>query len=179
MTGIDGDRSPRVHVAVLGLVAAGKSTLATALEERLGLPHVDSDEQLAALTGEDGATIAERDGVAALHDLEEAVLLGALSMAAPSIVSAAASTIESIRCRTALARRATVVWIDITTEEALARTRDDDHRRPIDRDEFSELRTRRAPLFEEVADVRLDATTDTAAQVERVLATIQQRPSAL
>ena len=139
----------RPHVAVLGLVAAGKSTVATALAQRLGLPHVDSDEQLAALTGLDGATIADREGVEALHDLEAAVLLGALSLDRPSIVSAAASTVESARCR--------------------RRTERGDHRRPIDVEEFARLRERRAPRFAELADVRLDATTPTATQVEQVV----------
>lgn len=163
------------HLAVLGLVAAGKSTLAAAIAEHLGLPHVDSDDQVRTVTGVDGATVADHDGVDELHRLEAAVLLGALSLRRPLVVSAAASTVESARCRVALRRRAFVVWLDVTADVAVARTEDGDHRRPIDEDELARLRSRRHPWFEEVADVHLDATLPTAAQLERVLADLPHR----
>ena len=169
------DRADRPHVAVLGLVAAGKSTLATALAEELGLPHVDSDDQVRAVTGLDGAAVAAHDGVDGLHRLEAAVLLGALSLPRPLVVSAAASTVESARCRVALRRRAVVVWLDVTVDVAAARTEDGDHRRPIDEDELARLRSRRQSWFEEVADVHLDATLPTGAQLDRVLTALRDR----
>jgi shikimate kinase len=154
---------------VIGLVAAGKSTLASALAEALARDHVDCDDQVRAVTGRTGATIAALDGVEALHRLEAAVLLGALSLGLPLVVSAAASTVESARCREALRRRAFVVWLDVTVDVALARTADRDHRRPIDRDELARLHARRRRGFEDVADVRIEATLPTDAQLARVV----------
>jgi shikimate kinase len=154
---------------VVGLVAAGKSTLATALAEELARDHVDSDDQVRAITGMAGAAIAVRDGVEELHRLEAAVLLGALSLERPLVVSAAASTVESARCRAGLRRRAVVVWLDVTVDVALARTEDGDHRRPIARDELARLRARRRNSFEDLADVRVDAALPTGAQLERVV----------
>lgn len=164
----------RPHIAVVGLIAAGKSTLATALAEELGRPHVDCDDQLRAVTGMAGAAIAAHDGVEELHRLEAALLLGALSLARPLVVSAAASTVESARCRTALRRRAFVVWLDVTADVAAARTQDGDHRRPIDGDELARLRSRRRHWFEEVADVRVEATLPTERQLERVVALLRR-----
>lgn len=160
---------PGRHVVVLGLIAAGKSTVAEAVAERLGRPHHDSDRQVEALVGTDGAGVVREHGVDALHRLEEAVLLGALSVTAPAVVSGAAWVVESSWCREALRRRARVAWLDVPVEVALARTGSDEHRRPIERDELVELARRRAPMFEEVADVRLDATRPTDELVDAVV----------
>ncbi|MEM9610667.1 MAG: shikimate kinase [Actinomycetota bacterium] len=146
------------HVVVTGLVGAGKSSLATPVAERLGRRHLDSDGQIETLFGCTGAEIAEADGVDALHDLEEAVLLGALSFPDPLVVSAAAWVVECEPCRRALARRSTVVWLDVPVELALRRAATGTHRRTIDPEALTALHQRRRPLFEAVADLRLDAT---------------------
>ena len=163
----------RPHVVITGLIAAGKSTVAERLARRLERVHLDSDDQIEALTGHDGGDIAEAEGVEALHSLEERVLLGSLSFPDPVVISAAASTVESPRCRDALARRAFVVWLDISAEEAHRRAGSAAHRRPIDLDDLVELARRRHPLFTDVANLRLCAVRSTDELVEAVLAGVR------
>ncbi|MEM8903473.1 MAG: shikimate kinase [Actinomycetota bacterium] len=157
------------HLVVTGLIASGKSTVADAVANRLGWPHLDSDDQLRSLIGRSGAEIVEADGIDQLHSLEEAVLLGALSLDERLVISAAAWVVESPVCRTALTRRATVAWLDVPVDVAIERAANSAHRRRIGRDELAELGARRRPLFAAVADVHLDATRPVVDLVGAVL----------
>ena len=69
----------RPHIAVIGLMGAGKSTLATAISSALGRVMRDSDVDIETLVGQTGREIALSGGIDSLHRLEEAVLLGALA----------------------------------------------------------------------------------------------------
>ena len=105
--------SIRPHIVIVGLMGIGKSTLANGLAEALKLPQADSDRDIEVLTGMHAAEYAAANGVPALHRLETAVLLGRLAAPEPTVISAAASTIEHDECRAALNRRAQVLWIDL------------------------------------------------------------------
>jgi shikimate kinase len=150
-------------------MGAGKSTHADLLAERLGRAHRDSDRDIEVLTGRTGRVIAETSGVDELHVLEEAVLLGALAGDVPLVVSAAGSVIESERCRTALRRRATVVFLDVPIEELRERMTAGTHRRAMPRDELEDLAARRTPMFRELADIVTSATETPQRTVEQIV----------
>lgn len=149
-----------VHVVVVGLMGVGKTTAARGIAAALGRPLRDSDADVEALLGVTGAALAAQGRVDDLHAMEEAVLLGALALDEPHVVAAAAWVVESPLCRGALARRATVVHLDLPVEQLRQRIAAGDHRRPIPSDELHAIAERRRPLFDEVADVRIDATLD-------------------
>ena len=154
---VEGDnRPPARHITIVGLMGAGKSTLADALADALGWPHRDSDADLETIEGICGAELAERDGVARLHESEERVLLEALESEEPVVVSAAGWVVESALCRRRLAEQAFVVWIDLDVPSLLERMKGGSHRRRLEESEARELASRRGPLFREIADVRLD-----------------------
>ena len=157
------------HVVVTGAMGVGKTTTAEALARRLARPRRDSDDDIEALFGVSGAELAARVGVDELHRLESAVLLGALADERPSIIAAAGWVVEDPRCREALARRATAVVLDAPAEALAARISTGDHRRPMDRSELESLLARREPLFDAVADLRLDATSPTPDLVTAIL----------
>jgi shikimate kinase len=165
----------RPHIVVTGLMGVGKSTTARALAESLDLPHRDSDDDLQLLFATSGVDLARCHGVDELHRLEAAVLLGALAADIPAVISAAAWVVEDPRCRDALARRATVIVLDAPLDVVAARIATGHHRRPMDRAELQRVATRRAPLFEEVADITVDATDDP----EVVVSTIVEQLSSL
>ncbi|MGI9595332.1 MAG: shikimate kinase [Acidimicrobiales bacterium] len=154
MSDVDPDRP---HIVILGLMGVGKSTVAEALAERLGRPVADSDRDIERLTGVTGRTYAEASGVPALHRLEAAVLLGALARPEPTVVSAAASTVEDPQVRQLLGRRATVVRLVADIELTIDRQRAGGHRRPMDPEELIDLAARREPMFSAVEDLRVDA----------------------
>lgn len=147
----------RPHVAIAGMMGAGKSTVAEALAAALDRPHRDSDRDLERRTGRSGARIASELGVEDLHRLEAAVLLCALSDDRPSVISAAGSVVEDATCRAALAQRAVVVVLEASVELLQSRVRWGSHRRPMPREEIENLLDRRSPLLTEIADLTLDA----------------------
>jgi len=160
---------PSSIVVVIGLMGAGKSSLAEALAARLGWPHRDSDADIEALLGLSGAELTDRDGVDELHAREEEVLLSALEAPGPLVVSAAGWVVESSRCRRRLRERAIVVWIDLPVDVLLERMKQGTHRRPMTSREATDLARRRDPLFREVANLRLDGRDPTSELVESVL----------
>lgn len=164
----------RPHVVVVGLMGAGKSTTGSALAEALAVPFADSDADITTLTGRSGSEIAATDGVPNLHQLEAAVLLGALARTQPSVIAAAASVVENTTVRAALARRATVVRLVVPEAETLARQKTGDHRRPMSAEELSALAARREPFFAEIEDLQLTATRPTDGLVSEILVFLRQ-----
>lgn len=159
------------HVALVGLMGSGKSTVGRRLATLLGWPMVDND---AMIEHEHGATVrelGERLGVERMHELEAEQLLRALDQPQRSVVCAAASTIEDRRCREAL-KRADVftAWLDVDPRTLAQRFPGGSHRpllaaSPLEMFEQEELA--RGPLYTEVADQRIGGPQDDATAVAR------------
>ena len=144
-------------------MGVGKSTTARAVASALDLPHRDSDEDIERLLGRTTAQVAETEGVADLHRLESAVLLGALADPGETVIAAAASVVEDPLCRQVLSRTRLVVGLTLDTHTLLDRIGDADHRRLISVTDLNGLAERRRPLLDEVCHLVLDADRGTAA----------------
>ncbi len=136
----------------------GKTTLASALATRLGWPMRDSDSDIETLTGRTGRDIVSTDSVSVLHELERAVLLGALADPERQVIAAAASVVDSAMVRGALSRTASVIHLEAPLEVVSERQRAGTHRRPVDQEEIARLIARRRGFMTEVESLRLDAT---------------------
>ena len=170
------DRSPQVtprdrvlghnpamgHVVLVGLMGSGKTTVGAALAAALGVPYRDSDSEIQRDTGLTGRDLAARDGIEALHALEARHLLDALERPVTSVISAAASTLDDLVCRSRLhAPRHFVVWLQASPTEIAARLRPDDHRPDFGPDLAEVIRRQslaRTEALKDVADLTLDAT---------------------
>jgi shikimate kinase len=162
----------RLHIVVLGLMGAGKSTLAAALSDRVGVPWRDSDRDIETLTGRSGRELSADAaiGVDGLHQLEEGVLIGALAANDRTIVSAAGWVVESPLCRSIMRHRSTVVWLQAPAAVLVERMQSSAHRRPVSITDVEALVAHREPLFQSVAHHILDATTPVQSLVTQVLA---------
>lgn len=154
---ISDDPAPERPVVVMGLMGAGKTSVATILARRWGRPLRDSDVDLEHRYGRTAATLAGELGKDGLHDLEAEHLLLALEERPRAVIAAAASTIDREPCRRALGD-ALVVWLDGSPSVLATRHRLGGHR-PLYGDDVTAMlvamdATRR-PLFDEVADVRV------------------------
>lgn len=154
------DGLPR-HVVVVGLMGSGKTSVGRRLAATLGRPLRDSDKDIEAATGQTVRELREREGLETMHEREAQQLLDALADPEPSVIAAAASTIEVAACRDAMrGPDVAVVWLRASPAVLAQRFESKDRHRP----EFgsspeaflTEQAERRNPLFESVDPIVID-----------------------
>lgn len=163
----------RRPLALVGLSGAGKSTVARALAARLGLPLIDTDALVSAAAAAPVARIFAERGEAAFRDLEAAALAEALAGRAAVVATGGGAVLRAAN-RTLLRANAFVVWLDAPDAELLARLRAHDEERPLLAEHaearLAALRAARAPLYAEVAHLRVDTAGRAADGVaERII----------
>lgn len=139
-----------MRVALVGMMASGKTTVGRMVAEELGWPFVDNDAALRQRTGRGAREIEDEDGLDALHAAEAETLLASLDEGGPAVVAAAASTIEDPACREALRRRAFVVWVEAPPAQIAAKVAKSDERPRTD-DDIEALAAERAPHYRALA----------------------------
>lgn len=153
-------RRGALHVAVVGLMGAGKTTVGRAVAERLGWPFRDSDADIEAATGRTVKELGEEIGVPAMHALEARQLLTALDHPVRSVVAAAASVIDVEACRRRLAAPDVVVlWLRADPATLAARFGSSAHRPAYGPDPatfLAEEARHRYPLFASLQPVVVD-----------------------
>lgn len=148
------------RIALVGLMGSGKTTIGAPLAQLLGWNYRDNDRELFARFGATAAGLTQRNGLDAAHAAEAAVLLDLLSETERTVITAAASTIESAACRRALSEQAFVVWLR-ADPDALAARATAGAGRPWEGDIAAQLRAqakRRHPLLHQLADLTVDTT---------------------
>lgn len=117
------------HIAVVGLMGSGKTTIGSGIAGRLGWPLRDSDAEIEAREGRTVRRLRDDLGVDAMHALEARQLLDALADPAPSVVCPAASVVDVDACRQALAEPGVaVVYLSIDPAVAAVRFVAGEHR---------------------------------------------------
>lgn len=155
--------SPR-GVALIGFMAAGKSTVGPPLAVALHLPFVDMDAVLAARHGPIAEQFA-RDGESAFRAREQA-LCAELADTGPAVIATGGGAWGHSPSRAALRRGHVAVWIDVPLEVALARIGASEGRPLASR--AIALYADRVPLYAQ-SDLRVDGTDRTDHIVARIL----------
>jgi shikimate kinase/3-dehydroquinate synthase len=137
------------HLALIGFMGAGKSTIGREVAERTARPFVDTDAEIERLHGPI-PELFER-GEPEFRRIEEQVVAEALA-GPPSVIALGGGAVLSEKTRARLRVHAFRVFVDVDVESAWERVRDSD--RPLARDEgdFRELFERRFPLYMEFGD---------------------------
>ncbi|HEY7397898.1 MAG TPA: bifunctional shikimate kinase/3-dehydroquinate synthase [Gaiellaceae bacterium] len=145
------------HLALIGFMGAGKSTLAPVVAERLARRAIDVDDEL----GVDIPALFAR-GEDAFRAVEEPRTCELLATPEPAVLALGGGSIKSSAVRAALAARAFTVLVDVHVDEAWERVKATD--RPLAQDEetFRRLNDERRPLYGGIADA-------TAADADGVL----------
>ncbi len=164
-------------VFLIGPMGSGKTAVGRQLAQRLGLPFADSDAEIERRTGVDIAYIFEREGEEGFR-VRECEVIDELTSAAAIVLATGGGAILSADNRERLAARGTVVFLDTTIEQQLARTRKSRHRPLLAtgdrRAKLEELMRVRDPLYRSIAAVtiRTDgrAPGAVAGDIEKALA---------
>ena len=138
------------HIALIGFMGAGKSTLGSELAERLRRPFVDIDREI----GDRGAIarIFETQGEAAFRAREAQQVVAALDRRDPAVLALGGGAVGTTRVRDALHARAFTVLVDVDLDTAWERSRGSNRPLAVDEEGFRALYERRAPLYREAAD---------------------------
>jgi shikimate kinase / 3-dehydroquinate synthase len=132
------------HVALVGFMGAGKTTLAPEVGKRLDRRVVDLDE---------GATALIDDlGIDAFREAEEQRTVEALWGERPSVYALGGGAVLSRSVQEALAERALTVLLDVDADTAWQRVAGSDRPLAVDEAEFRSLWATRQPSYHRVAD---------------------------
>jgi len=150
------------HLALIGFMGAGKSTLGAEVADRLGRPFVDLDRELEAQHRRTISELFAHGGEAHFRVLEAAGAVDALSKAPPAVVALGGGAAESATVRKALRTNALTVRLEVDFDTAWERVQGGERPLAQDRDAFHALFDRRKGLYESAADA-------TAQDVEEVI----------
>jgi shikimate kinase/3-dehydroquinate synthase len=148
------------HVALVGFMGAGKTTLGAEVAQRLGRRFVDLDRELEKSVRRTIPELFEERGETEFRVLEAELTIEALRNERPAVIALGGGAVGTPKIRRALDEHALTVFLDVDPETAWGRTRGGG--RPLARDEesFRALYDERQPLYRECADaVAQDADT--------------------
>jgi shikimate kinase len=156
------------HVALVGFMASGKSTIGRKLARKLRRAFVDTDALVVAAHGPIPVIFAD-EGESAFRRYENAAIGNALEKDQPSVIALGGGALTVAENRELLCEWAESVFIQIPPEAILARLRRSREVRPVlgrmpTLSTIKELYARRLPDYA-AADYVIDATRRTDSQV--------------
>ncbi|MFN3723938.1 MAG: shikimate kinase [Paracoccaceae bacterium] len=170
-------------VAMVGMMGAGKTAVGTSLARMLGVPFLDSDEEIVRAANCSIAEIFERDGEPFFRARESEVL-ARLLRGPPCVLSTGGGAYLADSNRALISDVGVAVWLRADLDLLWTRVR---HKatRPLlrtsnPRETLRALYDSRVPFYAR-ADVTVDASADLSidAMAERVVAALRARPDVL
>ena len=166
-------------VAMVGMMGAGKTAVGTALARALGVPFLDSDEEIVRAANRSIAEIFERDGEPFFRARESEVL-ARLLRGPPCVLSTGGGAYLADSNRRLISEVGVAVWLRADLDLLWNRVR---HKatRPLlrtanPRETLRALYEARVPYYSQ-ADVTVDASPDLSVEgmADRVVAALRAR----
>ena len=162
------------HIALVGYMGAGKTTLGAQLAERLDRPFYDVDREVEEAHGAIWDLFAER-GEEAFREIESDFVRDVCHRATPAVVAVGGGAVET---RGLLQETgAFCLLLDVDVDTAWQRVQGSPRPLAADEAEFRSRFERRAPLYREVADAvahDLDGVTLAAAGIQHELGALER-----
>ena len=157
------------HLALVGLMAAGKTAVGRVLADRLRCRHVDLDRAVTQLAGRSIGVIFHEGGDSTFRDLEAQSLVLQLAAGDPIVLSTGGGVLGRGENRAILAADSTVVWLRARPETLADRVGDGVGRPLLEgRNALGVLRDlaeARHPAYERAANVVVDTDGLTVGEV--------------
>jgi len=166
-------------VALVGMMGAGKTAVGTQLSRRLGVPFLDSDEEITRAAAMSVAEIFARDGEAFFRARETEVLRRLLR-GPPSVLSTGGGVFLSPSNRALIGARGVSVWLNADLDLLWSRARHRTTRPLLQTDDpyatLRRLHAERSPVYA-LADitVRAESGLSVEAMAERVHQALTER----
>jgi len=165
-------------IVLVGFMGAGKSSIGRCIQRLAGLTRIDTDELATMKLGMPISEIFLKHGESRFREVETEVLRE-LELRRPSIVVTGGGTVLRNKNVDLLRQLGTVVWLDADDEILFERATRKSGRPLLEvenpRASFKALLAARRPLYEEVAEIRIDTTKLTHDEVaEAILKRIEE-----
>ena len=162
-----------LRYVLIGPMGAGKSTIGRQLAEYLNCNFADTDELIEMDQGKSVSDIFIEDGEAHFRLVEESVVIDALNERS-GVLALGGGAVTSQPVKEALKKsKAQKIFLDINLTAVAPRVGFDGSRPLLmvnPRQKWSELMNQRRPIYEELADMTVDVSELTEAQVlEQIL----------
>ncbi len=167
-------------IALVGMMGAGKTAVGQALARALGVPFLDSDQEIRRAANMEIAEVFERDGEAFFRD-REAEVIARLLRTERCVLSTGGGAFLAARNRDQIRRAGVSVWLNAPLDLLWERVRHKDTRpllrTPDPRATLAEIYARRVPVYA-LADLEVKARAEysVARMAEEVLAALKTRP---
>jgi shikimate kinase/3-dehydroquinate synthase len=140
------------HLALVGFMGAGKSTLGMQVAERLGRRFVDLDREIERELRQTIPEIFSERGEVEFRVREQKAALETLRSGPPAVVALGGGAVTSPKIRETLRDHALTVYVEVEPDVAWERVRGKG--RPLAQEEsaFRALYEERRPLYREAAD---------------------------
>ncbi|CAL4324080.1 shikimate kinase AroK [Buchnera aphidicola] len=148
------------NIFLIGPMGAGKSTIGRQLSKELNMEFCDSDQEIEKRTGADISWVFDIEGESGFRVREEKVI-NELTNMHKIVLATGGGSILSKKIRNLLSSRGIIVYLKVTVEKQLMRTKTDKHRPLLNTSEPAEVVLKklsiiRNPLYEEISDVSID-----------------------
>jgi shikimate kinase / 3-dehydroquinate synthase len=142
------------HIALIGFMGVGKTTLGKQLADRIGRPFFDLDREIERSLRRSIPDLFRREGEAQFRIVEAERTLATLRFDRPSVLALGGGAIETAAIREALRKHALTVLLEVELDEAWERVQQSSRPLAKDREQFQALYESRRSLYEDAADVR-------------------------
>jgi shikimate kinase / 3-dehydroquinate synthase len=132
------------HIALIGFMGAGKSTLVSQVGQQLGREHFDLDR--------DASRQIREMGLERFRELEAVRTMNSLEASTPRVFALGGGAVTTREIRSTVAEFAFAVLLDVDVDEAWRRVKGSDRPLAQDESEFRRLYAERQPLYRDVAD---------------------------
>lgn len=158
-----------MHTILIGLRGCGKTTAGRSAAKLLNRAFIDLDDRTEAIVGMPASRCFAEQGESAWREAESRALKTALAETEASIIALGGGTPTAPEAEVVLriAREEhghAIAWLDATAETLADRIAGDEHRPALTDlpplEEMQEIERRRRPIFERIADRRIDVDTE-------------------
>lgn len=170
---------PNSNIFLVGMMGAGKTTVARLLAARLNRAFVDSDHELEARCGVKVPVIFEIEGEEGFRN-REAAILDELTARPGIVLATGGGAVLREENRRRLGERGVVIYLRGQPHDLYIRTRHDKNRPLLMTEDpekrLEEIFAQRDPLYREVADLIMDTGRQgVQVLVKQILSTLAER----
>ncbi|AYN24551.1 shikimate kinase AroK [Buchnera aphidicola] len=157
------------NIFLIGPMGAGKSTIGRQLSQQLNMEFFDSDQEIEKRTGANISWVFDVEGENGFRQ-REVKIIDELTKKQGIVLATGGGSVKFKENRNILSARGIVIYLETTIEKQLSRTKRD-KKRPLLQSNISNrivlenLAYERNPLYEEIADFKIQTDNQSAKSV--------------